>query len=131
MRAVAKKGEDEDEDEDDALQREMDLLLRAQTESTVRAEAQKPPLTVFEVHEVHDSDEESSVEAEGGGRWVPPKVHPLLKELAPSVVKQVRFVCVFVCDHAVASYNWYCFILRRLRLMPKRPGAGEALTLSP
>jgi hypothetical protein len=99
---------------------------------------------------VEDSDEESSVDAvvdnlfrsnsdddvkltSGGAPrpWVPPKVHPLLKELDPSVLQKVRFVCVFVCDHAVASYNWYCFILCRLRLMPKTPGAGEAQTLSP
>jgi hypothetical protein len=99
---------------------------------------------------VEDSDEESSVDAvvdnlfrsnsdddvkltSGGAPrpWVPPKVHPLLKELDPSVLQKVRFVCVFVCDHAVASYNWYCFILCRLRLMRKKTGAGEAQTLSP
>jgi hypothetical protein len=78
------------------------------------------------------SDDDVTLTSGGAPRpLVPPKVHPLLKELAPSVLKQVRFVCVFVCDHAVASYNWYCFILCRLRLMPKTPGAGEAQTLSP
>lgn len=90
---------------------------------------------LYQGHSLLDDRVQEEVDSlfEDGEQLVVPKslfssdnAHPLLKELAPSVLEHVRFVRVFFCHHAIANYNGIGFILCRLSVMPITSTAGQA-----